>query len=61
MQQIFINAFLQETTITSMSCSAALDDSLDFSYGNQNLDKAEYNNLLENEKKNFKVLLTKVG
>ena len=44
-----------------MSCSAALDDSLDFSYGNQNLDKAEYNNLLENEKRNFKVLLTKVG
>ena len=44
-----------------MSCSAALDDSLDFSYGNQNLDKAEYNNLLENEKKNFKVLLSKVG
>ena len=44
-----------------MSCSAALDDSLEFSYGQKGVDKADYDNLLENEKKNFKLLLGKVG
>ena len=46
--------------MTSLSCSAALDDSLEFSYGQKGVDKNDYENLLENEKKNFKLLLSKV-
>ena len=46
--------------MTSLSCSAALDDSLEFSYGQKGVDKNDYENLLENEKKNFKLLISKV-
>ena len=43
-----------------MAGSAALDDSLDFCYGQKGVDKEQHAALLENEKKNFKLLLSKV-
>ena len=37
-----------------------LDDSLDFNYGSQKVDANSYNVFLENEKANFRLLITKV-
>ena len=37
-----------------------MDDSLDFNYGTQKVDPASYEAFLENEKSNFKLLLSKV-
>jgi hypothetical protein len=50
------------TTLTSQAQrSAALDDSLDFSYGKPQMDAQQYSAMLENEKKNFRLLISKVG
>ena len=46
--------------MSSMSCSTALDDSIEFSYGTQGVEQKEYAQLLDNEKKNFKLLINKV-
>jgi abnormal spindle-like microcephaly-associated protein len=49
------------TTLTSQAeRSAALDDSLDFSYGQLKMDSEQYSAVLENEKKNFRLLINKV-
>ena len=37
-----------------------LDDSLDFNYGSQKVDANAYNEFLENEKSNFRLLINKV-
>jgi len=37
-----------------------LDDSLDFNYGSQKVDANSYNEFLENEKSNFRLLINKV-
>ena len=37
-----------------------MDDSLDFNYGTQKVDPSSYEAFLENEKSNFKLLLSKV-
>ena len=39
---------------------ATLDDSLDFSYGQPKMDLEQYSAVLENEKKNFRLLICKV-
>jgi abnormal spindle-like microcephaly-associated protein len=50
------------TTLTSQAeRSAALDDSLDFSYGKPKMDSQQYSTMLENEKKNFRLLISKVS
>ena len=49
------------TTLTSQAeRAAALDDSLDFSYGQPKMDLEQYSAVLENEKKNFRLLISKV-
>jgi len=49
------------TTLTSQTeRAAALDDSLDFSYGHPKMDSEQYSAVLENEKKNFRLLISKV-
>jgi hypothetical protein len=49
------------TTLTALAeSSAALDDSLDFHYGQPKMDSQQYSAVLENEKKNFRLLLSKV-
>ena len=37
-----------------------LDDSLDFNYGSQKVDANAFNEFLENEKSNFRLLINKV-
>jgi len=49
-----------QTTHTHQADEENLDDSLDFNYGSQKVDVDSYNVFLENEKANFRCLITKV-
>jgi len=49
-----------QTTLTHQADEENLDDSLDFNYGSQKVDANAYNEFLENEKSNFRLLINKV-
>ena len=51
----------EPTTITHQADNQNLDDSLDFSYGNKNLDPKMMDTLVDNERSNFKLLLQRVS
>ena len=55
-----INAISDETTLTHQKGNQNLDDSLDFSYGST-VNSTCFEKYLENEKKNFKCLFSKVN
>ena len=50
----------QQTTLTHQADGENLDDSLDFHYGGQKVDPASFDAFLDNEKANFKLLISKV-
>merc|ERR1712227_1022595 len=60
-QLLDITEVKEPTTITHQADNQNLDDSLDFSYGNKNLDAKMMDTLVENERSNFKLLLSKVS
>ena len=51
----------QRTSFTHQAVTQNLDDSSEFSYGTRNLDTELLEALKENEKQNFKILLSKVN
>jgi abnormal spindle-like microcephaly-associated protein len=55
------HAIQQQTSFTHQADTQNLDDSSEFSYGTRNLDTELLEALKENEKQNFKLLLSKVS